>query len=304
MATIQRGLVQKEDMLNYDGVNKTGTRPDATGGTVTGLTVDADVDVLEVFGSSTTYTDATISAAINHIGSSDVTLVFRAGTWAINNDLTVGANFTILVKAGAVFSVLSGKTLTLSGHVIREAATWTAGDGTVTVAAGTTDADLAAVNVSGALAVTGVASFASQVTFTSPSGAPILLSNIAPAFEINETGQSADEGLWTYFADGAVLNIGPATDAGIVTWAMRVTRSASTPVLVSFNAPVNVPYLQTAVTTTTALADVSDAINTAAGKVDGAMVFNTTTNKPVWAVGAADADVWVDATGSTAHSPV
>ena len=298
MATIQRGKVQKEDMLNYDGVNQTGTRVDATGGTVTGLTVDADVDVLEVFGSSTTYTDATISAATTHIGSADATLVFRPGTWAINNDLTVGANFTILVKAGAVFSVLSGKTLTLSGHVIREAATWTAGDGTVTVAAGTTDADLAAVNVSG------VASFASQVTFTSPSGAPILLSNIAPAIEINETGQSADEGLWTYFADAAVWSFGPATDAGTVTWAIRCTRSGSTPVLVSFNAPVNVPYLQTAVTTTTALADVTDAINTAAGKVDGAMVFNTTTNKPVWAVGAADADVWVDATGSTAHSPV
>jgi len=304
MATIQRGKVQKEDMLNYDGVNQTGTRVDATGGTVTGLTVDADVDVLEVFGSSTTYTDATISAATTHIGSADATLVFRPGTWAINNDLTVGANFTILVKAGAVFSVLSGKTLTLSGHVIREAATWTGGDGTVTVAAGTTDADLAAVNVSGAMAVTGTSSYASQATFTDPNAPPILVQNIAPSLQFIETGVSADDGYWIFWADASVWNFGPSTDAGAATWAIRVTRSSGAPALVSFNAPINVPYLQTAVTTTTALADVSDAINTAAGKVDGAMVFNTTTNKPVWAIGSAAADLWVDATGSTAHSPV
>ena len=56
--------------------------------------------------------------------------------------------------------------------------------------------------------------------------------------------------------------------------------------------------------TTTALADVTAAINTGANKVAGYMVFNTTTGAPVWATGNADADVWNDATGTTAHSPV
>jgi hypothetical protein len=58
------------------------------------------------------------------------------------------------------------------------------------------------------------------------------------------------------------------------------------------------------VTATTAqLADVGHAINTA-NKHAGTCVFNTTTNKPVWAVGSAAADVWKDAAASTAHSPV
>ena len=56
--------------------------------------------------------------------------------------------------------------------------------------------------------------------------------------------------------------------------------------------------------TTTALEDVGDTINTSAAKVAGFQVFNTTTSKPMWAVGSADADVWVDATGATIHSPV
>lgn len=58
-----------------------------------------------------------------------------------------------------------------------------------------------------------------------------------------------------------------------------------------------------AVSTTAALAAVGNAINTAS-KSAGRMVLNTTTSKPVWAVGAAAADVWVDATGATAHTPV
>ena len=56
--------------------------------------------------------------------------------------------------------------------------------------------------------------------------------------------------------------------------------------------------------TSTELEDITDDINTNAGKRPGCMVFNTTTSKPVWAVGAADGSVWVDATGSTAHTPV
>jgi hypothetical protein len=67
---------------------------------------------------------------------------------------------------------------------------------------------------------------------------------------------------------------------------------------------VNFVRLQLPTRTTTQLEDVTHDVNTNAAKVEGAVVFNTTTNKPVYAAGSADADVWVDATGATAHSPV
>ena len=39
-------------------------------------------------------------------------------------------------------------------------------------------------------------------------------------------------------------------------------------------------------------------------KYEGKIVFNSTTNIPVWAAGSAAGDLWVDATGATAHTPV
>lgn len=62
-------------------------------------------------------------------------------------------------------------------------------------------------------------------------------------------------------------------------------------------------YMRSASATTTNLEDITHAINTAAGKKLGSWVFNSTTKKPVWAVGNADGSVWVDATGVTAHTP-
>ena len=56
--------------------------------------------------------------------------------------------------------------------------------------------------------------------------------------------------------------------------------------------------------TTAELADVADKVNTRASKKEGTVYFNTDTNKPVYAVGSAAADVWVDATGATVHTPV
>ena len=66
-----------------------------------------------------------------------------------------------------------------------------------------------------------------------------------------------------------------------------------------------VGHIHAPVTATTAeLVAIANAINTTADKVAGYEVFNTTTGAPVWAVGAADGDVWNDATGATAHTPV
>lgn len=60
---------------------------------------------------------------------------------------------------------------------------------------------------------------------------------------------------------------------------------------------------QVAVATTAQLIDITDFINTSTLKEEGFMVFNSTTNKVVWAIGNADGDVWVDATASTIHTP-
>lgn len=56
--------------------------------------------------------------------------------------------------------------------------------------------------------------------------------------------------------------------------------------------------------TTTQLADITDSVNTSGLKQAGFMVWNITIAKPVWAVGSAAADIWVDANGSTVHTPV
>ena len=61
--------------------------------------------------------------------------------------------------------------------------------------------------------------------------------------------------------------------------------------------------MRSATATTTQLADISATINTS-GKYEGRCVFNINTNKPVWAAGAATSNVWLDATGATAHTPV
>ncbi len=63
-------------------------------------------------------------------------------------------------------------------------------------------------------------------------------------------------------------------------------------------------FLLPPVSTTAELEDISDPVNTDDLKVRGSYRFNTTTGAPVWAAGNADGDVWLDATGATAHTPV
>jgi hypothetical protein len=55
--------------------------------------------------------------------------------------------------------------------------------------------------------------------------------------------------------------------------------------------------------TTTQLADITHAVNTSNFKQPGAMVWNVTLGRPLWAVGSADGDLWVDANGTTVHTP-
>ena len=133
MASITRGKVLRGDLALYDGKTKTSSRPDATGGTTSGLVVDNRVDVLQKFGAGSTQTDATITAAITYIGSSTATLVFAPGTWTIDASVTIPATMPCIIPAGCVFDVAASKTLTFSGDVhVEYPASWTTGSGTVT----------------------------------------------------------------------------------------------------------------------------------------------------------------------------
>ncbi len=117
MATVQRGKITRSDQALWDGKTKTSSRVDATGGTVTGLTVSDFVDVLQVFGNGDTYTVATITAALNFIGSSNATLMWATGIWVIDSNVTIPATLANTIPAGCVFAISTGVTLTFSGPI-------------------------------------------------------------------------------------------------------------------------------------------------------------------------------------------
>lgn len=138
MATITRAGLQRGDIAHWDGLTKTTSRSDATGGSVTGLTIGESVDVLQVYGFGTDRTRTTIANALARIASSSVTLIFATGTWTIDSSLTIPANFSCIVPAGCVFDVSSGQTLTFSGPVFRESTTISSGAGTLILGADST----------------------------------------------------------------------------------------------------------------------------------------------------------------------
>ena len=134
MTTIaKKGKIITQDIAYWDGVEDTFSRRDSTGGTIGGVPVGNMVDVLHAYGNGTNYTYGTIKACTDKIGTTrNRTLLFRPGTWVIDQNLTIAANFTCRIPHGVVFSVASGVTLTFSGATIRDSNTWTSGSGTVT----------------------------------------------------------------------------------------------------------------------------------------------------------------------------
>ena len=54
--------------------------------------------------------------------------------------------------------------------------------------------------------------------------------------------------------------------------------------------------------TTTEIEDITNDVNTK-GKYEARQIFNTTTNKPLWASGGTAGNSWRDATGSSVHTP-
>jgi hypothetical protein len=51
------------------------------------------------------------------------------------------------------------------------------------------------------------------------------------------------------------------------------------------------------------LVDITHLVNTSNAKQPGFMIWNYTINRPLWAVGSGDSAIWVDAAGTTVHTP-
>jgi len=131
--TITRGKVIRADLANWDGRTATAARLDATGGTVSGLAIGNEVDILQVYGAGSSRTDASIADAIQKIGSTNVTFVFAPGTWTIASNLTIPSNITCHIPDGCIFSVSNGITLTINGVIQASLGTSIfSGSGTVT----------------------------------------------------------------------------------------------------------------------------------------------------------------------------
>jgi len=114
---IIRATATRNDFAYWDGVTKRVSRFDETGGKVSALTVGDYADVLQIFGAGDAYTVATITAALNFIGSNNVTLLWSTGIWLIDSNVTIPANFSNHISAGCVFAISTGITLTFSGPV-------------------------------------------------------------------------------------------------------------------------------------------------------------------------------------------
>jgi hypothetical protein len=116
--TITRGKVLRADLAQWDGKTATATRIDATGGTLTGLAIGDQVDILQVYGEGTNRNRATIVSALTYIGSNRVGLVFAPGTWEIDANLTIPSNIACSIPAGCLIKPANGVTVTFNGPVV------------------------------------------------------------------------------------------------------------------------------------------------------------------------------------------
>lgn len=132
MATIQKGQILRNDLNNWDGITKTASRIDSTGGTITGVKIGDAIDVLMVYGGGTNYTAATINDALASLSSTNATFIFATGTWTINADVTIPSNITCFVPAGCIFNISAGITLTINGFLFKDQVSISSGSGTLT----------------------------------------------------------------------------------------------------------------------------------------------------------------------------
>ena len=115
--TTYSDYIGAEDIKFWDGISRTFTRQTSTGGTITLNKIGEMVNILDVYGSGSVYTDATISEALTHIGTRNVGIFLTPGTWTISNNITIPSTIDLWIPPGAVFSIASGKTLTLNAGI-------------------------------------------------------------------------------------------------------------------------------------------------------------------------------------------
>jgi len=118
MMTTFNDYIGGKDIKWWDGGTRTFTRPTSTGGTLSQNKIGTMIDVLEVYGSATAYTLASINSALNAVGTSNVVFVLQQGTWTITDDLTIPATVTLVIPQGTTLSITAGKALTINGPVI------------------------------------------------------------------------------------------------------------------------------------------------------------------------------------------
>lgn len=170
----------------------------------------------------------------------------------------------------------------------------------------------AAATLAAAVTLTGTQIISGAKTFTAAAGLivsgdnPVLKLNRGAGLTINKiqfTDASLVEESSIEQSNGTTLNIKNGgntfgfTAAGFFTLPQEPTTDTHAVTKAYVDKDVAIT------SNTTSLEDVTHAINTT-DKRTGLMVYNTTTNKPVWADGTTAGSVWVDATGATAHTPV
>lgn len=116
---------------------------------------------------------------------------------------------------------------------------------------------------------------------------------------------AADEDVWYAGIGATILDTTDGSEDGRLALQAMVNGTLTTVGFAQTAGVYSRGFLtQTMQTATTAeLADIGDVVNTTY-KFPGKQVFNTTTGKPVFATGTGAADAWVNADGTTAHTPV
>src|SRR3990172_2617183 len=106
-ASSYKGFIGGGDLNLWDGVTRTFERQTSTGGVLELNKIYSVVDVLEVYGDGTDYSDTAINAALARIGTTTkVGLLLQPGTWTIsaNTDWSSYTNVTFFIPPGAVIS--------------------------------------------------------------------------------------------------------------------------------------------------------------------------------------------------------
>ncbi len=97
-------LMPNPSANNYIGWNAAATGLENKPGQVITTATQYEVDALVSYGGGTSYTQATISAALTAIGTNQATLLLRPGAWAINAPLAFPANVDVKMPKGAYYT--------------------------------------------------------------------------------------------------------------------------------------------------------------------------------------------------------